>query len=118
MRSALVRLLILAAIAGVVIAFVRRSRAPAEAPAVTPTWPPLREPDPTTPTVTATATVTAEPWAPPVERGCPDGYPVKVKLASGIYHLPGGLAYERTTPDRCYATAEQAEADGFRPAKR
>jgi hypothetical protein len=26
--------------------------------------------------------------------------------------------YERTIPDRCYATAEAAEADGLRASKR
>jgi hypothetical protein len=49
---------------------------------------------------------------------CPLTHPVKAKLASGIYHVPGGGNYERTKPDRCYATAEGAEADGLRPAKR
>jgi len=32
--------------------------------------------------------------------------------------VPGGLAYERTAPDRCYRDAAAAEADGFRPSKR
>jgi len=49
---------------------------------------------------------------------CPLTHPVKAKLASGIYHVPGGGNYERTKPDRCYSTAEAAEADGLRPAKR
>jgi hypothetical protein len=49
---------------------------------------------------------------------CPLTHPVKAKLASGIYHVPGGGNYERTRPDRCYATAEAAEADGLRAAKR
>ena len=49
---------------------------------------------------------------------CPLTHPVKAKLASGIYHVPGGGNYERTKPDRCYASAEAAEADGLRPAKR
>lgn len=57
-------------------------------------------------------------WAAPVEGACPDGYPVKAKEASGIFHVPGGLSYERTRPDRCYATPQAATADGFRPAKR
>ena len=57
-------------------------------------------------------------WVPPVEGACPDGYPVKAKVASGIYHQPGGLSYERTRPDRCYADTASAEADGFRAAKR
>jgi len=49
---------------------------------------------------------------------CPLTHPVKAKLASGIYHVPGGGNYDRTKPDRCYASAEAAEADGLRPAKR
>ncbi len=49
---------------------------------------------------------------------CPISHPVKVKLASGIYHQPGGTSYTRTNADRCYLSAEAATADGFRPAKR
>src|SRR5262245_60445850 len=41
---------------------------------------------------------------------CPLTHPVKAKLASGIYHVPGGGNYDRTKPDRCYATAEAAES--------
>ncbi|MCZ7527102.1 MAG: hypothetical protein M5U14_12400 [Acidimicrobiia bacterium] len=43
---------------------------------------------------------------------------MKAKLASGIFHVPGGLSYERTNPDRCYATPTDAQADGLRPSKR
>ena len=50
-------------------------------------------------------------------RRLPDGYPVKVKISSGIFHVPGGRFYERTTPDRCYPSAAAAEADGYRPSK-
>jgi hypothetical protein len=58
-------------------------------------------------------------WAAPGESGaCPEGHLVKVKLSSRLYHLPGMSAYARTTPDRCYPTAEAAEADGFTRAKR
>jgi hypothetical protein len=42
---------------------------------------------------------------------------VKVNESSGIFHLPGGRFYQRTNPDRCYATADEAEADGYRRAK-
>ena len=31
-------------------------------------------------------------------------------------HVPGGRSYARTEPERCYATPEDAEADGFRRA--
>ncbi len=58
-------------------------------------------------------------WVIPTAGGeAPDGYPVKVKLSSGIFHVPGMLNYERTHPDRCYRSADDASADGFRPAKR
>lgn len=56
--------------------------------------------------------------ADPVDGECPDGFPVKGKLDSGIYHLPGNGNYDRTTPDRCYVDAAAAEADGLRAAKR
>jgi len=57
-------------------------------------------------------------WVLPKDGTCPEGYPVKAKVASRIYHVPGGTSYARTSPDRCYATPADAEADGFRPAKR
>lgn len=58
-------------------------------------------------------------WSEPAGDGsCPDGFPVKAKLASGIFHLPGGASYQRTTPDRCYADQVAAEAAGLRRAKR
>lgn len=54
----------------------------------------------------------------PADGACPDGYPVKAKLRSRLYHLPGMAAYNRTVPDRCYRSAEDAEADGFSRARR
>ena len=57
-------------------------------------------------------------WVEPIAGECPPTHVVKGKLTSGIYHLPGGLNYERTRPDRCYADADAAESDGLRPAKR
>ena len=56
-------------------------------------------------------------WIEPVDGGCPDSHPVKGKLASGIYHQPGGLNYTRTRADRCYLDPSAAETDGLRPAK-
>jgi hypothetical protein len=58
------------------------------------------------------------PWVDPTDGVCPTTHPVKGKLASKIFHLPGMLNYARTTPDRCYRDAPAAEADGLRPAKR
>lgn len=57
-------------------------------------------------------------WIEPVDGGCPPSHPVKAKLSSGIYHVPGGLSYARTRPDRCYRDAAAAEADGLRAARR
>ena len=56
-------------------------------------------------------------WVEPVDGECPDGYPIKANANSGIYHVPGGRFYGRTVPERCYARAEDAEADGYRAAK-
>jgi hypothetical protein len=92
-------------------------------------WPPLSSdpgrsaaptaravPDPAAPEPAAdTAT---EPWVAAVDGACPPTHPVKAKVSSKIFHLPGMLNYDRTVPDRCYADAAAAEADGFRAAKR
>jgi hypothetical protein len=56
-------------------------------------------------------------WVAPVEGACPDGYPIKANDNSGIFHVPGGRFYDRTVPERCYADAADAEADGYRRAK-
>ncbi len=57
-------------------------------------------------------------WVAPLDDGsCPDGYPIKANDNSGIYHVPGGQFYDRTVPERCYARADQCEADGYRAAK-
>jgi large subunit ribosomal protein L17 len=45
-------------------------------------------------------------------------HPVKVKLASRVYRVPGMPMYDRTVADVCYATVEEAEADGFNRAAR
>ena len=60
----------------------------------------------------------AQPWVEPDDGVCPASHPVKAKLASKIFHLPGMANYDRTNPDRCYLDAAEAEADGLRPAKR
>jgi hypothetical protein len=57
-------------------------------------------------------------WIEATEGTCPTSHPVKAKLASKIFHLPGMANYERTNADRCYVDATAAEADGLRPAKR
>jgi hypothetical protein len=54
----------------------------------------------------------------PVDGACPSSHPVKAKMSSKIFHVPGGLNYERTVPDRCYLDPAAAEADGLRQSKR
>jgi len=58
------------------------------------------------------------PWVDPKGTVCPKTHPVKGKLSSMIFQVPGNFAYERTTPDRCYKSADEAEDDGLRAAKR
>jgi hypothetical protein len=78
---------------------------------------PVAEPGPAEPEPVAPEP--ARIWAEPDEGGtCPATHPIKVKLASAIFHLPGMLAYDRTRPDRCYRTEQDAVADGFVKAKR
>jgi hypothetical protein len=57
-------------------------------------------------------------WVDPDGGACPTTHPVKGKLASGIYHEPGGQMYDRTSPDRCYRDADAAIAEGLRASKR
>ncbi|MBV8981733.1 MAG: hypothetical protein JO086_12595, partial [Acidimicrobiia bacterium] len=57
-------------------------------------------------------------WVDAVNGECPPTHPVKAKLSSGIFHVPGGAMYARTKPDRCYRDPAAAESDGLRPAKR
>jgi hypothetical protein len=65
------------------------------------------------------AAAAASPWVEPAETGaCPTHHPVKAKLRSGIFHVPGGASYARTRADRCYLSAGAAEADGLRASKR
>ena len=45
----------------------------------------------------------------------PRGYPVKGNASSLIYHLPGGQNYQATIPEICFATVDDARANGFRP---
>ena len=72
-------------------------------------------PDPEAP---ASRPAPATTWVDPSGGVCPTSHPVKAKLASKIFHLPGMANYERTNPDRCYVDAAAAEGDGLRAAKR
>ena len=92
-------------------------------------WPVLKS-DPTSPATPTERAIpdpqtrapanesTARIWVEPAGDVCPTSHPVKAKLSSKIFHLPGMMNYERTNPDRCYADAAGAESDGLRAAKR
>jgi hypothetical protein len=57
-------------------------------------------------------------WVEPNADGsAPETHPIKAKLASGIYHVPGGANYARTKADRCYLDEAAAAADGLRASK-
>jgi hypothetical protein len=54
---------------------------------------------------------------------CPATHPIKGNFTtysgeSCIYHVRGGAFYNKTKPERCYATADDARADGCRASKR
>jgi hypothetical protein len=73
------------------------------------------DPAPATPTAPPPA---GTPWVDADDGECPASHPVKAKLGSGIFHVPGGGSYDRTKADRCYLDAASAESDGLRAAKR
>lgn len=119
----LARVLKIGAVVGVAVGVVRTVRG-STAPPVTgqASWPPLVEPSPTAPRTAPVQFVAParadQRWVEPVDGECPSTHPIKGNADSGIYHVPGGLSYDRTVPERCYATEADAEADGFRRAKR
>ena len=94
-------------------------------------FPPVPRPAASTPPATTTpAPVPAEAsapapapaandaWVEPDDGVCPASHPVKAKLRSGIFHVPGGQNYDRTRADRCYLDADAAQADGLRQSQR
>jgi hypothetical protein len=86
-------------------------------PFPSPPRPEIRDHANETPAAAPTATEVAA-WVDPNGDACPVTHPVKAKLASGIYHEPGGQMYDRTIPDRCYRDGDAAIADGLRASKR
>jgi hypothetical protein len=85
---------------------VAPKKAPAKKAAARKSAPPAASPAP------------APTWVAPEGGTCPTSHPVKAKLSSKLFHLPGMFAYNRTNPDRCYADEASAEADGLKKAKR
>jgi len=127
MRKGTKRLLRTGAIAGAAYAGWRvwQARTAAQHRAISWETGPFPFPPVPHPAVSATTTPAsiAEPRVessvdPDDDGACPVSHPVKAKLASGIYHEPGGGNYERTKADRCYLDAAAAEADGLRAVKR
>ena len=130
MRRPFVIVLRLVLLAGVVVAVLRlwrRSRAAdrVDAVEVVDGWPAVREPWAPPPAADQAVVAHANghngtdaAWVSPDGAACPLTHPVKVKLRSGLFHLPGMVAYERTNPDRCYVDESSATAEGFTRAKR
>lgn len=68
------------------------------------------------------------PPAPPISRAapltrtaCPPSHPIKGNASSSgelIYHVPGGASYAQTQPEECFATEADAQAAGYRAARR
>lgn len=55
--------------------------------------------------------------AEPVDGVCPASHPIKGNrgsMGAMIYHVPGGRNYDRTKPEACFASIEEAEAAGYR----
>jgi hypothetical protein len=80
-------------------------------------FPPVPRPTESTGTSSAAVSTASAGWVEPKNGSCPSSHPVKAKLGSGIFHLPGGASYDRTKADRCYCDADAAERDGLRAAK-
>lgn len=106
------RLLALLIVATVVVKVVRALRG-----APTRAFDRPRSPD-RPPAPAPIVVVSTDTWVAPTDGMCPTSHAIKANLRSGIFHLPGMSAYERTNPDRCYADAESAVTDGLRVAKR
>ncbi len=47
-------------------------------------------------------------------RDCPKDQPVKGNSQSGIYHMPSGQFYNKTMPERCFSSEDDAKKAGFR----
>jgi hypothetical protein len=88
----------------------------AEAPKVTTTPPPVAQPD--------RQRAEGRPGVPPESAWtCPAPQPIKGNFTTSsgercIYHVPGGQFYDKTKPERCYATEEAARQDGCRRSRR
>jgi hypothetical protein len=87
------------------------------APTAAPAAPPTAAPPPPSPAQGAERR-SAVSVAPADEWNCPASHPFKGNRNSMIYHPPGGRSYNKTTPEECFASAEDAVAAGYRAPKR
>lgn len=93
--------------------------------AAVPVEPPEAEPAAATPspdepaqTMSEATVDLASGWVDAADDGsCPLSHPIKANDNSGIFHVPEGRFYKRTKAERCYATVDEALADGYRQAK-
>ncbi len=120
--TALRRTILLVTLAAGVGALVswRRGHSVTPAPSAPPQWPPLPvQPATPTPTPAKQPPSAGVPgWLPALDDGStPPTHPIKANESSRIFHVPGGRFYDRTKPERCYATEAEAEADGYRRSK-
>ncbi len=123
MHKAFKRAVFAGILAGIAYAVWRAIRARVPAPATDVAWdtapfpfPPVPRPGPVV--ASEPAAVEAPAWVEPVDGACPASHPVKAKLSSGIFHVPGGQNYDRTHADRCYVDEGAAAADGLRKSQR
>ena len=133
MRRLLRRALILAILGGGAYALIKRRQTAQQQDTVAsePSWPPFdsavrgfavfSDASDTSGSEASSSPVGSTPaaqrWVTPIDGMCPGSHPVKANDNSGIFHVPGGRFYNRTVPERCYANAEDAAVDGYRPAK-
>jgi hypothetical protein len=117
MWRSLLRLVAIGALVGAVVALLRM-RTSDDTPVAAPEWPPLTPlaPEPTE-IRTATPAERDDRGELATDGGSTTDLPIKAKTSSGIYHVPGGRFYDRTIADKRFATAAEAEADGYRPSK-
>jgi hypothetical protein len=131
MRKAFKRAVFAGMLAGLAYALWRAIQARVPAPANDVAWdtapfpfPPVPRPGPIATSEPAPATAGPAPgdeqatWVEPVDGACPASHPVKAKLSSGIFHVPGGQNYDRTHADRCYVDEGAATSDGLRKSQR
>ena len=72
---------------------------------------------------TSRATQSERPGVKPIDaRNCPASHPIKGNFTTNsgercIYHMPKQRFYEKTKPERCYATEEESKINGCRASK-